>query len=64
MRPTGDTREDTVLKKEIYETLVAKHLNVLVAFEDRPRIIEMWQSCGLPTFKMGEWKDFEHAAQT
>jgi len=64
MRPKGDIREDTVLKRELYENRIVPFFDVLVAFEDRPRIIDMWKEMEVPVVQMGEWKEFEHASKT
>lgn len=47
MRSGGDTRVDSVLKKEIYETKIAPFFDVRVVVDDRPQVIEMWRDLGL-----------------
>jgi len=46
MRPANDTREDTKIKRELYETHIQGKYNVLFAIDDRTRIVdqrrEMW----------------------
>jgi len=57
MRPEGDTRPDSVVKKELFE----KHLsdrNVLLVIDDRQQVVDMWrQELGLPTLQV-EYGDF------
>lgn len=59
MRADGDHRDDTVVKEELYDTHIAPNVEVVMAFEDRPRIIEMWERRGIKTVKMGEWTEVE-----
>lgn len=63
MRDTNDFREDTIVKKELADKC-SVNLEYILAFDDRPRIIEMWESNGIPTITMGEWKEFDHANKT
>lgn len=58
MRRNGDTREDTDMKSEAYEKYIRPHFEVVMAFEDRPRIIKMWQAYGITTIPMGTGEDF------
>lgn len=47
MRVTGDLREDSIVKKEMYLKNVENKYNILTVFDDRPRVIRMWKSLGL-----------------
>jgi predicted kinase len=47
MRPEGDKRPDTEVKKEIYETYIKDRYNVIACFDDRPKVVAMWRSLGL-----------------
>jgi len=58
MRENGDTRPDTDLKKEIFETVIEPFYDVIMAFEDRPRIIKMWQELEIPVTDMGDGHEF------
>lgn len=51
MRAKGDMRKDTVVKREIYDTLVAPNFNVVGVFEDRDRCVDMWRSLGLKCYQ-------------
>lgn len=49
MRPTGDYREDIVVKAELLERVMAEDgLGLpLIAFEDRARVAAMWRQKGI-----------------
>lgn len=46
MRPAGDHRPDTEVKKELFEKVMDRY-EVILAFEDRPHIIEMIKELGI-----------------
>ena len=59
MRKEGDKRNDAIVKYEIYRDLIAPHYDVRMALDDRPRVIRMWQSVGVPTLLVGDpWMEF------
>jgi hypothetical protein len=41
MRKTGDHRNDAIVKKEIYDTQITPHYNILGVFDDRLRVYRM-----------------------
>jgi hypothetical protein len=43
MRPTGDKRPDTEVKKEIYESSFKDKYNILMIFEDRQKVVNMYR---------------------
>lgn len=47
MRPTGDKRNDVIVKREIYEREIAGKFNVEYCLDDRDRIVALWRSLGL-----------------
>ena len=47
MRKTGDTRNDGVVKREIYEELIKPNFDVVCVLDDRQRVVDMWRSIGL-----------------
>ncbi len=58
MRPPGDRRKDTVVKREIYERHIVEHYTVRVVFEDRDQVVRLWRDdLGLPCFQVA-WGDF------
>jgi predicted kinase len=47
MRPAGDRRPDTVVKRERYRRDIAPRYEVRLAIDDRPKVIEMWREEGV-----------------
>lgn len=47
MRKAGDSRNDAIVKREIYETELKDKYNILAVFDDRNRVVDMWRSLGL-----------------
>jgi len=58
MRATGDDRNDAIVKKEIYDNHIKGKYNVLGVFDDRPRVIRMWEKEGLTVFNVGKGYEF------
>lgn len=55
MRKGGDTRRDSIVKREIYDSLVSTGLyDIQLVIDDRPQVIEMWESVGLPVLKVAD----------
>lgn len=54
MRSTGDTRKDSVVKQELYETYVEGRYNVLFVLDDRQQVVDMWRRLGLQTWQVQE----------
>lgn len=46
-RKEGDHRNDAIVKKEIYEEHIAPKYNVIAAFDDRDRVVNMWRDLGI-----------------
>jgi predicted kinase len=44
MRQTGDSRKDSVVKKELYDKHIKDKYNVLVVLDDRDQMVRMWRS--------------------
>jgi hypothetical protein len=57
MRGSNDGREDTEIKKKIYEDYFKKY-NVHEVIDDRPRVIKMWLEQGLNVRDVGDGVDF------
>lgn len=57
MRPTGDTRNDTLVKREIYDREIAGKFNVEYCLDDRDRIVALWRSLGLTCLQV-DYGDF------
>jgi predicted kinase len=58
MRPNEDKRDDTEIKKEIYESFISKW-NVKYALDDRPRVVRLWRSLGLKVLNVNGTTDYE-----
>jgi len=54
MRKTGDTRNDAVVKREIFDTHIRHAYYVAGVFDDRNRVVEMWRSLGLTVFQVAD----------
>lgn len=54
MRKTGDKRKDSIVKQEIYDAEIKGKFNILMVFDDRNSVIEMWRSNGLPVFQVAD----------
>ena len=53
MRPEGDTRDDRIIKEEIFWNNIAAHYNVVGVFDDRPKIVRLYRNLGLKVFAVG-----------
>lgn len=58
MRATGDVRKDSIIKRELFEEHVEPRFFVRGVFDDRPQVIRMWESLGLPVFNVGNGVEF------
>lgn len=54
MREKGDYRDDTILKKEIYEREIKGIYEVTFVLDDRKRLAEMWRAEGLTVLHCAE----------
>ena len=49
LRSAGDTRKDSIVKREMYENFVKNKYNVLFVLDDRDQVVDMWRNeLGLP----------------
>ena len=59
MRGAKDSRSDDIVKREIYDQYFAQRADqILCVFDDRPKVIRMWRSLGLPVFDCGDGVEF------
>lgn len=58
MRGQEDMRPDIEVKKEIYNSVFKDKYDVVAVFEDRPRIIRMYQELGLNVIDVGNGIEF------
>jgi predicted kinase len=54
MRPEGDHRPDTVIKREIFDREIRGKFNVRGVVDDRPSVCRFWHSLGVTLFKVGD----------
>ncbi len=54
MRADGDSRQDAVIKAEIYERYIKPNWNIVAVFDDRARVVEGWRQLGLTVFQVAE----------
>lgn len=47
MRKWNDTRCDDIIKEEIFWDKLAPNYNIVAAFDDRDRVVEMWRRIGV-----------------
>lgn len=52
MRPTGDHRQDAVIKSELYEAHIAGKFYVEFVLDDRNQVVDFWRSIGLTCFQV------------
>jgi hypothetical protein len=55
MRKSGDFRDDTEIKGEVVDMLKKKY-NIICAFDDRKRVVEMWVNRGIWVFDCAQTK--------
>ena len=54
MRKAKDFREDSVVKREIYENLIEPFFDVVLVFDDRNQVVDMWREIGLKCLQVQE----------
>ena len=54
MRPTGDTRRDDIVKRELFDTYVRDNYHVTCVLDDRDRVVRMWRDLGLTCLQVAE----------
>jgi hypothetical protein len=56
IRKTGDTRKDSVIKKELFDDVI-KYYYVTAVYDDRDQVVKMWREMGIPCFQV-DYGDF------
>jgi predicted kinase len=55
MRPAGDTRKDSIVKRELYETYIAGKYYIPFVLDDRDQVVRMWRDeLGLACLQVAE----------
>lgn len=47
MRPEGDNRKDSIVKRELFDEHVRNEYDVLFVLDDRNQVVDMWRDLGL-----------------
>ncbi|WP_328461878.1 AAA family ATPase [Actinoplanes sp. NBC_00393] len=54
MRSAGDSRKDSIVKREIFEQEVRDRWRIVGVFDDRQQVVRMWRALGLTVFQVAE----------
>jgi predicted kinase len=54
MRAHGDTRNDALVKLDIFTESIASRFHVVAAFDDRDRVVRVWRQLGLLVFQVND----------
>lgn len=54
MRPEDDTRNDAIVKNELFEQHIAGKYNVDFILDDRDRVVKMWRAKGLKVLQVAD----------
>jgi predicted ABC-type ATPase len=52
MRPFNDSRQDYLIKQELYAKYIQPYFDVEVVFDDRNQVVKMWRDIGLTCFQV------------
>lgn len=58
MRRAGDSRDDTIVKRELLNKYFKDKSKIIKVFDDRPRVIRMWREEGLEVVDVGDQIEF------
>lgn len=54
LRPDGDQRKDSIVKRELFERSIAARFDVLGVLDDRQQVVDMWRNeLGLTVLQVG-----------
>lgn len=53
MRADKDTRPDSIIKRELFDTHIRDKYHVVAVLDDRPRVARMWRDLGLNVVQFG-----------
>lgn len=54
MRAAGDTRRDSVVKRELFDQHIREMWDIVAIFDDRGQVVDMWRGLGLTVFQVAE----------
>lgn len=52
MRPVGDTRKDSIVKRELFDRHIRKFWDVIAVLDDRTQVVDAWREIGLTVFQV------------
>jgi predicted kinase len=52
MRAEGDTRRDSIVKRELFDAHVRDRYDVVFVLDDRQQVVDMWRQLGLTVFQV------------
>lgn len=58
MRKSSDSRDDVIVKREMFETYIKDKSKVVAVLDDRPKVIRMWRELGLNVIDVGKGIEF------
>jgi hypothetical protein len=54
MRPEGDSRRDSIVKRELLEREILPRWNPIHAVDDRNQVVNMWRQSGIPVWQVAD----------
>ena len=57
MRKAGDYRQDTIVKSEILDAILAAGNEIAFVVDDRPSVVAMWRERGLTCLQCRDWQE-------
>jgi len=54
MRPDGDSRRDSIVKRELFDDEIRARWRIVGVFDDRQHVVRMWRALGLTVFQVAE----------
>ncbi|MEU7755282.1 AAA family ATPase [Micromonospora sp. NPDC049101] len=54
LRAVGDSRKDSIVKREIYDREIRDRFRVAGVFDDRVQVVQMWRALGLTVFQVAD----------
>ena len=54
LRAVGDTRKDSIVKREIYDREIRDRYRMVGVFDDRVQVVKMWRALGLTVFQVAD----------
>ena len=57
MRDDWDQRKDAIVKGEILDRIWREGFDPVIAYDDNPNVIALWEASGIPTVRVPGWID-------